>query len=1144
MNARSAGTAVLARYMPLVGMLAAAFWSAAARADERIALTADVTVQDGKLDANAPIDPRLERPGYSRRYTVRFEQGKFYLIDLHSYAFDSCLRLEDAGGDKLQAADGGGKDTDARMLFQCAETAEYQLVSASEGTGDGGPFELRIQRFETAEAAREAVRVENQMIVAWNRKVRDIRDLNQRVIGLWERGELDAALPLSQRAARDSAELLPPAHPEAFDSATVLAVVYANLGRIDEGIPFAERALELAAHAGKQHSRYAMALNNLAYLHQQAGAYDKALPLFQQSHALQQAAGKLDSAYASSINNLAYIHWLMGRHEQAEPLYLRTLEVYEKLGERSPNYAITLNNLANLYRELGRYDQSLPMMRRALNESRRFGESHPARAISLNDLGTIHAELGELEQAAEFLREAVQVRAELGKRTPEYAKSAANLSMVYREMGRLDDAISLAGEAAAIFEELGLRNIEYAFSLLNLSAAHFGGKDYERALDVARKAQPLLARLDERGMYHALLLNNMALCHARLDQPRRALELLTEASTLSASLGDHHPRNALVLFNMAANHYELGEYEQAVERAERSLRAEREVLDRTFSVLSSRQRRSQLVWRRLNLDLYFSCAVAAGRPASEIYQQALSWKGVEFARIAEESAARDQPQLAPLIDQLRRERSRLARLYFGARPGEESLAGDGGRLKDVERRLVELEQQLAEASQPFRGLRQLQAATPSRVADALPPGAAFVDYQFYDHYQDDNQAAETSSERRLLAFVFSEPGSAPALLQLGSAEPIEDLVTRWREAATASGDPRELQQLGRQLRQHIWQPLADHVRGSDTVFVAPDGVLCQLPLAALPDDAGRGFLVEQTAIGYFVSGQHLLAAHTLTPAGEGTGLLTVGDLDYGQGALARLPGTRSESERVAQLFRRSERNDSARIEELNGAADKPLFLKAILPSEDRKPWKYVHVATHGRFEESSPAAVAAGGTNGALNSAPSGRELLFVDESLLRCSLALAGANTNPSEGLLSGKEIASLDLRGVDLVVLSACETGLGKIQRGEGVLGLQQAFQRAGAQTLIASLWSVDDAATSLLMEHFFRNLWQGRMSKLEALRQAQLTIIRQPELVAERRRELRSELAQRGIQIGKSIRLPDAEEPAPPAVWAAFVLSGAGN
>src|SRR5262249_6227819 len=152
------------------------------------------------------------------------------------------------------------------------------------------------------------------------------------------------------------------------------------------------------------------------------------------------------------------------------------------------------------------------------------------------------------------------------------------------------------------------------------------------------------------------------------------------------------------------------------------------------------------------------------------------------------------------------------------------------------------------------------------------------------------------------------------------------------------------------------------------------------------------------------------------------------------------------------------------------------------------------------------------------------------------------GATRDRAKGILRAEELANLDLRGCELAVLSACETGLGKVDPGEGLQGLQWAFQAAGARSLVVSLWKVHDAATSVLMEEFYTNLWHKKLSRLEALRQAQLTVLRDPARVQQRQREL-AKLGVRGPE-DEPAPLPQGGTPAArshPALWAAFILSG---
>jgi CHAT domain-containing protein len=356
----------------------------------------------------------------------------------------------------------------------------------------------------------------------------------------------------------------------------------------------------------------------------------------------------------------------------------------------------------------------------------------------------------------------------------------------------------------------------------------------------------------------------------------------------------------------------------------------------------------------------------------------------------------------------------------------------------------------------------------------------------------------------------------------------------------------------------------------DTVLIAPDGVLCGLPFAALPGRKDGTYLVEEFTIGYVTSGRHLLELNADKDRTRGQGLLAVGGLDYGpvpakpsdKAALAPLafeplPGTRLEAEAITRLYRAAFDKAQPPRRFAGPDADAARLKKELPPGAKAGP-RYLHLATHGFFEAPPPALQA---RSKEPSAAQERQDRLLGRNPLLSSGLVLAGANQSYEKGILTAEEVSSMDLRGVDLAVLSACETGLGRVDYGEGVLGLQRGFQRAGARALAVSLWNVNDAATSVLMEEFYTNLWVKKLPKLKALQQAQVAVLRNPGRVLLRGRELvallakegvsakeRAALAQRGIY-KKVEELPDGGKVvelkrSPPAWWAAFVLYGDGR
>jgi CHAT domain-containing protein len=224
--------------------------------------------------------------------------------------------------------------------------------------------------------------------------------------------------------------------------------------------------------------------------------------------------------------------------------------------------------------------------------------------------------------------------------------------------------------------------------------------------------------------------------------------------------------------------------------------------------------------------------------------------------------------------------------------------------------------------------------------------------------------------------------------------------------------------------------------------------------------------------------------------------------DRGSSAFAPLPGTRPEAEAVAALFRR----EGVKADILTGATATKGRLAAAMTGK-----RFLHLATHGYFAPPEQRSALGGDPSGA---GPVGGEGMGPGEASgwypgLLSGLVWAGAarpptdpatgNPDPGACLMTAEEVAGLDLGGCDLAVLSACETGLGRTAGGEGVFGLQRAFHQAGARTVVASLWRIDDQATLALMTRFYSNFREKKLTPLESLRQAQLSVLDDPEFGA---------------------------------------------
>jgi CHAT domain-containing protein len=477
--------------------------------------------------------------------------------------------------------------------------------------------------------------------------------------------------------------------------------------------------------------------------------------------------------------------------------------------------------------------------------------------------------------------------------------------------------------------------------------------------------------------------------------------------------------------------------------------------------------------------------------------------------------------------------------------------------RPTEKRFVHLTQQMedleVELARRSAGFRQGQAQaklTPATLAECLPPGAALVDLLEYRHSRPDPvKKGQLILEHRVAAFVVRK--DAPIVrVDLPPADEIAQAVEAWRGQVVGKGPTTgDAKDPGQRLRQLVWQPLEKHLAGAKLVLLSPDGALARIPFAALPGKAPGTYLLEDVALSV-VPYPRLLPA-MLNERGEETApsLLLVGAVDYGAAAGKADDGDRATAARSADrgLQYAALKNTGGEVTSIKESF-KSRFPKGTVALLEREAateaaWRaaapshrWLHLATHGFFAPPEVKSAAAAAPRQGAADLFGKTDVVGFHPGLLS-GLALAGANRDPApgqdDGVLTAKEVEQVDLRKTELVVLSACETGLGKSAGGEGILGLQRAFQVAGAGTVVASLWHVDDAVTRALMEKFYDNLWSRKMPKGEAFRQAQLFILREGSAKG---------IVPRGIvQLNKAVALPPEQRRTPPFYWAAFVLSG---
>jgi CHAT domain-containing protein/tetratricopeptide (TPR) repeat protein len=902
------------------------------------------------------------------------------------------------------------------------------------------------------------------------------------------RGDLDAALPLHERALALRKELLGERDPSTLVSMTNLGLLKASRGDYAAAQGLLERVLALRKEVqGEENADYAVSLNNLAGLYVERGDLDAALPLFERAVAtFRRTAGEGHVFYSRILNGLAGVHLRRGDYAAARPLYERSLALSKQAqGDHSVEYAIKANNLAMLLRLQGDFAGARPLAERCLTIfAASLGDEHPYTLNMMNNLATVLAQEGEHARARALLeREQKVLEGRYGGRHPLMADCLNNLASVLMMQGDRAEARRMLERVVAIQEQsLGARHHDYTTSLNNLGVLL-------REMGEYKAARPLLERV------------------VRIKRE---------------TVGDRHPDYAACVANLANLLRDMGERAEARRLEDEALAVLTGYVLRTLPTLAEREQLALLAEARDELWADLEDTVGDRARDGQSYRLVLAWKGLAAEAEARRVAA-SRPEVRSRLAALARLRDRLSGLYYAR--VEPAKADDHARaIRELTRERDALEAELGRALG-----WGATAPDPGRLAAALPPGSALVDLvRFAAPSRVGLGSNRGRKGARYAAFVV-RPGRPTRRVDLGPSAPIDEALAAWR--LRLRSDTGDADALGREVARRVWEPLAAHLDGAGTVLVAPDGDTCFLPWSALPIGGPGSYLLRRVAVGVVTSGRQVLALVDPEPAAVAAGLLSVGGVDYGraeasstgsdparraptvalrsapltQGELefGPLPGTVAEAEAVVALARRRG-IDSTDL--LSGPRATKPAVRAGMPGR-----RYLHLATHGYF--APPGRRSALAPDDDRTALPAFEGMGRRDASGwypgLLSGLAWAGAARPPSDaasgsvdvgaGLMTAEEVSAIDLRGCELVVLSACETGLGRTAGGEGVLGLQRAFHQAGARTVVASLWKVDDEATRVLMTRFYANLWEKRLTPLESLRQAQLSILDDPDFGA---------------------------------------------
>jgi CHAT domain-containing protein/Tfp pilus assembly protein PilF len=945
-------------------------------------------------------------------------------------------------------------------------------------------------------------------------------DLNNEAVLLANKGKYTEALARAREAVRLAKEGHGKEHPETANLLNTLGGLLRSRGQFQEARRHLEEALAINKKVlGLEHPQTALCLDVLALVQRDSGDYRAARASREQALMIfLRVLGPDHIDTAISLDHMAGLLKAGGEYAAARRYYERALATFTKLlGPQHPDTAICCNNLATLLGALGEVKAARQLFVQALTiYEDKLGADHPETLRTLSNLGCLIRDRDEWAAAQKYLERALDLRRKhLGEEHPDTAETHAHLGILFERQDKKTEARQHYDKALAIYEEAL-------------------GPNHPASAWVVHRIGLLLWKQDELAQAEKLLL--------------RAL-ILTEKS-----LGEDHPQTAGILDRLGCLYASQKKVSPAWEKLARTAAASaRRAGDLVAASAEPHHAALVSMWRS-SLDRLLSLGeenpAVVEKGSLEMLTRVLEWKAVSSWTLMgrqEAIVVGNDPTVVPLYEQLRAVRYQLAQALLQG-PGKGEVAKYRQTLAGLRKQQVLLEELLAEKVEDYTALRKHWQIGAEDIAVQLPAGAVLVEVIRYHRYRFLSKDWHKGWDRPRYAALLlwraatdtesSKAKTETRFVPLGEAEVIDEAVHNWRSHVQDAGVNDKADKA---LRERVWRPLAK-VLPKDTrqLLIAPDGELSLLPFEALRLADGK-YLIENYQISYVSSGRDLVP-RPWPRDNKGPGLiLAAPDYDaLGKPSVAQvdrtapptrsddwtrspkafksLPGFVREAESVAKLLKA--RGWDVKVLQADQASEERL-------AKVRRP-RLLHFVTHGFFLPDLKRLPGKEDGLRELNLAPLGTPKFHLpppgDDPRLRSGLALAGANRwkersaqGLSDGLLTALEVENLDLWGTELVVLSACETGLGTVQVGEGVLGLRRAFQLAGAQTVLASLWKVPDAETEQLMTAFFQG-WLKGAGKAQALRAAQLQLIAQ--LRASTKADRRT---------------------APPLYWAGFICHG---
>ena len=873
-------------------------------------------------------------------------------------------------------------------------------------------------------------------------------------------GALDQAREFLDKALDIRVATLGPQHPDVAQAYNNLGGMFMARGAFDQAIAFFHKALPIAlATLGPQHPDVAKGYGNLGLAHFFKGDYDPALEFLNKTLAVQLAVlGENHSEVALTYHNLGGVYDQKNDYDRALEFYHEALRIYiDTLGEQHAYVAQTYINVGKIHYEKGALDQALAFYEKALAiYLGTVGEHHPGVAKSYINMGNIYNDKGDSEQALAFYEKAlVTLPATVGEQHPDVAQIHNNIGIVYFQQDDHDRALDSFSNALNIrLATLGSEHPDVAMSYINIGTIWLSKGDYDQALDAYQQA----LQANVPGFTSADPYVNPPL-EGVLSEQRLLETLFSKAQTLAVRFEE--AAGTLATLEAAVQTYHLAA--TLIDRMRHGYKAEgsKFILAENITTIYNQAIATALLLHRVTgQDAHKQAAFYfAEKNKAGILLDALSeTRAKQFAGIPDSLLQQERQlriDLAGYETNLVKERDKPI-----AQRDNAKIALWQGTLFDLRQRYTALIEEFETRYPDYYRLKySTETALVEDVQRQLDDETAMIEYY--------------TGTDSLYIFTLTQTDFDVETVPL--RRPLADQIRRFRlEIRNGVGETVRGDFIGRAswLYQYLLKPVAKHLEGKTHLLLVPDGALTRLPFETLltdsltkdpgPSYSTLPFLIKTYHVSYIYTATMIDKERRLRP-GPSRSYLAFAPVRFDQSPDDTLNA-------FLRPLQQSQREVTTIQRYVKQAATGPVHIylgreasEARLKQVDAAQYRFVHFATHGFTNDKVPA--------------------------LSRLMLS-PGTSRNEDDVLYLG-EVYNLSLNA-EVVVLSACETGLGRLVRGEGIIGLTRGFLYAGARQVLVSLWRTYDGASADLMIEYFGALLKGAASHEAALRQAKLDLI----------------------------------------------------